>query len=86
MTAARFVPIHTSPEQYGTKTRFHVYRSGLAAGSEESIPLGASIEALYEEEDPRRPLARCAQSLRLKQMPPPSSHTTHAGDEEFAAM
>jgi len=55
-----------------------VCRSGLAAGSEESIPLGASIEELYDDEDPSRPLARCAQSVRLKQMPPPSSHLREA--------
>ena len=35
----RDVLTHTSPEQYGTKTRFQVCRSGLVAGSGESMPL-----------------------------------------------
>ena len=50
----------------------------MVAGSEESMPLGAAIEALYEDDEPSRPLARCAQSVRLKQMPPPSSQLREA--------
>ena len=37
------------------------------------MPLGAAIEALYEDDEPSRPFARCAQSVRFKQTPPPSS-------------
>ena len=64
--------------QYGTKTRFQVCRSGLVAASEESMPLGAAIEALYEDDEPSRPFARCAQSVTFKQTPPPSSQLREA--------